>query len=104
MKASSSRLSLLAGSILVVTAISQILLATDRITIAIAASGLVGVVLFCVLVSIVREVAAEVEFDAAHKRRASSRGVNVGTEQRSKGPPKKRAERPLSALSQVRYS
>lgn len=104
MKASQSRLSLLAGSILVVTAISQILLATDRITIAIAASGLVGLVVFCVLVSIVREVAAEVESDAAHERRASPRGVSVRTGQRIKGPPTKRAERPLSALSQVRYS
>lgn len=104
MKASQSRLSLLAGSILVVTAISQILLATDRITIAIAVSGLVGVVVFCVLVSIVREVAAEIEFDAAHARRASSRGVSVRTGQRSKGPPKKRAERPLGVVSQVRYS
>ena len=104
MKASRSRLSLLAGSILVVTAISQILLATDRITFGIAASGLVGVVVFCVLVSIVRKVAAEIEADDAHKRRASSRGVNVQTGQRSKGPLEKRAERPVGAVSQVRYS
>ena len=104
MKASQSRLSLLAGSILVVTAISQILLATDRITVAIAASGIVGLVVFCVLVSIVREVAAEVESDAAHKRRTSSGGASVRTGHRSKGPPTKRAERPVSALGQVRYS
>ncbi len=99
MKASESRLALLAGSILVVTAISQILLATDRITGAIAASGLVGVVVFCVLVSIVREVAAEIERDAAHARRAARVGASVPAGQRTK-----RAERPLSALSQVRYS
>lgn len=104
MKASQSRLALLAGSILVVTAISQILLATDRITIAIGASGLVGVVVFCVLVSIVREVAAEIERDAAHARRAGSRGASARTGERSKGPLGKQAERPSSPLSQVRYS
>jgi len=56
-------------------------------------------VVFCVLVSIVLEVAAEAESDAAHKRRASPRAVSVRT-----GPPTKRAERPVSALGQVRYS
>lgn len=69
-----SRLPLLAGSILVFTAISQILLATDRITAATVASGLVGVVVFGVLVSIVRGVMAEAESYEAHDRRANSRG------------------------------
>lgn len=73
-EATRSRLPLLAGGILIFTATCQILLATDRITPATAASGLVGVVLFAVLVSIVRGVMAENEFYEAHERRASSRG------------------------------
>lgn len=104
MKASRSRLSLLASSILIATAISQVLLATDRITIAIAASGLVGVVVFGVLVSIVREIAAEVDSDTARERRTRSRGVSVQAGQRSKGALKKAAERPPGVVSPVRYS
>lgn len=69
-----SRLPLFASSLLIFTAISQILLATDRITGATVAAGLVGVVVFAVLVSIVRGVVAEAEFYEAHDRRARSRG------------------------------
>lgn len=73
-EATRSRLPLLAGGILIFTATSQILLATDRITSATAAAGLVGVVLFAVLVSIVRGVMAEIEFYEEHDRRYGSRG------------------------------
>jgi hypothetical protein len=84
-KATGSRLSLLAGIILIFTAISQVLLATDRITIGIAASGVVGVALFAVLVSIVRGLVAEVEFYEAHDRAAASRA------RRSSGQRERRA-------------
>jgi hypothetical protein len=68
-----SRLPLLAGAVLIFTAICQILLATDRITAATAASGLIGVVVFGFLVSIVRAVVADAEPYEAYDRRVRSR-------------------------------
>ena len=70
-----SRLAFLAGGILIFTAISQILLAADRITAATAVSGLVGVAVFGVLLSIVRGLAAETEFYEAHGRRLRARSL-----------------------------
>lgn len=68
-----SRAPLVAGSILTFTAISQILLATDRITAATATSGLLGVVIFGLLVGIVRAVIADAEPYEAYDRRLRAR-------------------------------
>ena len=67
-KLTPSRLPLLAGGILVFTGMSQVLLATDRVQAATVASGLLGLVVFGLLVHIVRAVIADAELCAACER------------------------------------